>query len=130
MTEPAEPALSIPTLLKPYDLVLPGMFCEECGRNKLDRLFHPYTPMRNLLSPAPAARGGHFPPRSLPTGCSACDKVINAHRCAQRPDIDGLFDGDTWTCPHCRLVWTARVEVVVSEEREWSVANAKEPPAG
>jgi len=84
--------------LYPFDLT--GHHCPECGQPKLRRLM--------------------LTGRTCLTGCAACDAVILAHRCTGRPDIDTLFDGDQWKCPACGLVWTARVELVVSEEREWS----------
>jgi len=68
--------------LYPYGLA--GNWCEECGRAKSFRLF----------------------PGGL-TGCKTCDEVITRHRCTKRPD---LATGESWTCPECGTIWTAREE--------------------
>jgi hypothetical protein len=64
-----------------YDLA--GNWCEECGRSKMSRLF-----------------GGL-------TGCGTCDEAITRHRCTKRPDLD---PGQSWECPDCGSLWTAREE--------------------
>ena len=65
-----------------YDLA--GNWCEECGRAKSYRLW-------------PGVR----------TGCKTCDEVVTRHRCTKRPD---LATGQSWTCPDCGTLWTAREE--------------------
>ena len=65
-----------------YDLA--GNWCEECGRAKSYRLW-------------PGVR----------TGCKTCDEVVTRHRCTKRPD---LATGESWTCPDCGTLWTAREE--------------------
>ena len=65
-----------------YDLT--GNWCEKCGRAKSFRLW----------------------PGGL-TGCATCDEVVTRHRCTKRPDLDV---GQSWTCPDCDSVWTAREE--------------------
>jgi predicted RNA-binding Zn-ribbon protein involved in translation (DUF1610 family) len=124
------PELAQGSMLNPYDLAK-GFFCEECGRNKMDRLLsHLYTPLRTAsLRGAPHRLASPAPPAL--TGCKTCDDVILAHRCTTRPDIGTLADGERWECPQCGSAWTARVEQVVTEEREWDCTpapEAKEPP--
>ena len=63
---------------------LAGNWCEECGRAKSFRLF----------------------PGTL-TGCKTCDEVVTRHRCTKRPDLD---PGQSWECPDCGSLWTAREE--------------------
>lgn len=102
------------SMIEPFDLA--GFNCESCGRPKLNRMLYAYTPLRN----AHLGRRGHFPPRSLPTGCEACDEVIqNQHRCTGRPELEAMNDGQEWTCPGCSATWRVRVDVI--EERRWEV---------
>jgi hypothetical protein len=103
--------------LDAFDL-FDGHFCDECGRHKMDRLLlASYTPFR--------WPGQTRPPVTWPpsTGCATCDAVLTAHRCTGRPDLDNMCDADQWKCPGCGLVWHARVEVVISEERSWSTSR-------
>jgi hypothetical protein len=64
-----------------YDLA--GNWCEECGQPKLNRLY------------------------SGLTGCATCNEAITRHRCTKRPDLD---PGQSWECPDCGSLWTAREE--------------------
>ena len=73
----------------PYDLGA-GMFCEECHRPKSFRLW-------------PGTR----------TGCKTCDEVVTRHRCQQRPAVDDLGLGESWTCPDCGTTWTC------AEKEDW-----------
>jgi uncharacterized protein (DUF983 family) len=60
-----------------YDLAGSGIWCEECGTPKLNRL---------LMS------------RS---DCKTCQEAITRHRCTGLPDLDGLPQGAAWSCPDC-----------------------------
>ena len=64
-----------------------GIFCEECGRPKLNRLLF-----------------------GVPSGCETCDEAITRHRCTARPSLDDLAVGQSWTCPECDSVWTCTEE--------------------
>jgi len=87
-----------------YDLAA-GMFCEECGRPKIIRLYA----------------------ISL-TGCPACDEVITRHRCTTRPDLDDAELGVPWECPDCGTIWTATMKQATCHdcgqdkaERDWDI---------
>ncbi|HUY44692.1 MAG TPA: hypothetical protein VMV92_03040 [Streptosporangiaceae bacterium] len=69
------------TWMLAYDLA--GNWCEECGRAMMSRL---------LLA-------------GTLTGCKTCDVVTTRHRCASRPDISELHDGQSWQCGDCDSVW-------------------------
>lgn len=85
-----------------YDLA-GGIFCEECGRPKSNRLF------------------------GFLLGCKSCDEVITRHRCTQRPGLDALTVGESWECPERGSLWSvAEAEDTCGEcgrsgvEKSWS----------
>lgn len=94
-----------------YDLA--GNWCEECGRAKIYRMW----------------------PGAL-TGCKTCDEVVTRHRCAGRPDIGEMSDGQSWECRDCGSTWTAGSEEEACPDccgecghrvtvRRWNVAEGE-----